>query len=140
MTRRSREPGFAGGDGRFADYVFAFVKVSFLFADMDDNFWWPRKAIVIPIAGRPWCKRGERMFDVRWHFFAAAKHKANCACGCDLQQRAKFHRAAHSMLGRYSIQSQKMSILDGLEGRIRVVELFGGRNGIRPSRVVDAIG
>jgi len=44
------------------------------------------------------------------------------------------------MLGRYSIQSQKMSILDGLEGRIRVVELFGRRNGIRPSRVVDAIG
>jgi len=34
---RSRESRFTGRDGRFANNMFAFVKVSFLFADMDDD-------------------------------------------------------------------------------------------------------
>src|SRR5260370_546524 len=36
VARRSGEPRFAGGDGRFADHMFTFRKVSLLLPDMND--------------------------------------------------------------------------------------------------------
>ena len=48
---RSGKSRFAGGDGRFADQMFPFVKVSFLVADMNYDFRGPGDACVIPQPG-----------------------------------------------------------------------------------------
>ena len=49
VTRRSREPGFASRDSRFADHPLAFVKIRSLFAEIDDNLTGPRYIVALPI-------------------------------------------------------------------------------------------
>ena len=107
---RGGEPRFAGGDGRFADHMFTFVKVSFLFAHMDDDLRWARGTLVIPKAGRlglPRKTSGQWLLGVRWDFFAAAHDERDCARARDLEQMAKFHGAAADTIVRlWCIQSQ----------------------------------
>src|SRR4030095_6236922 len=73
IARRGGEPRFAGRDGRFADEMFPFVKVSFLLTDMNDDFRGPGDACVIPPTGRTRGITGSksRLFRIGWNFFAA---------------------------------------------------------------------
>ena len=50
MTGRSRKAGLTGGDSCFADQSFAFVKVSFLLADVHDDPRLSGSAFVVPPA------------------------------------------------------------------------------------------
>src|SRR5438445_11638565 len=97
MAGRGGKPRFAGGDGRFADHMFTFVKVSLLFADMDDDLRWPGGALVIPIAGRlglPRKTSGQWLLGVRWDFFATANDEGDGARARYLEHIARFHGAA----------------------------------------------
>ena len=52
MAGRRPEPRFAGGNARFADKIFAFIKIGMLFGDADDDLWRAGNPIAIPISGR----------------------------------------------------------------------------------------
>ncbi|PYJ79729.1 MAG: 3-hydroxyanthranilate 3,4-dioxygenase [Verrucomicrobia bacterium] len=110
MAGRGGKPRFAGGDGRLADHMFTFVKVSLLFADMYDDLGWPGGALVIPKAGRlglPRKTSGQWLLGVRWDFFATANDERDGARACDLEQMAKFHgAAADTIVWLWRIQSQ----------------------------------
>jgi hypothetical protein len=52
MSRRSAEPGFAGGDSRFADEILALEKISALLGDAHHDLRFTGNAVAVPIAGR----------------------------------------------------------------------------------------
>ena len=60
MAWRSRKTGFAGGDSRFTDQIFAFIKVSFLLADVHNDLAWTGSPLIIPPArwSGAWIKAG----------------------------------------------------------------------------------
>ena len=78
VARRSRESFLAGGNGRFADKLFAFEEISALEGDIDDYFWRSRDSIAIPITGR-WGGSHWRGCDRRLgrHFLAAGEQRDN---------------------------------------------------------------
>jgi len=71
MAGRRGKSRLTGGDRRFTDQMFPFVKVSFLFADVNDNLGRAGDALVVPIAMWLWCKSSERPYIGRRNLLAA---------------------------------------------------------------------
>jgi hypothetical protein len=70
LAGRRSESGFAAGDGRFADQVFALVEIGFLLGEAHDDLRRPGHTVPIPITLRGWrsgCSRDRRG---RFHFRA----------------------------------------------------------------------
>ncbi len=92
LTGRSGESRLACGDGRFADQTFAFVKVRFLFADIDDDLWRAGCALVVP----PTCWSRARKRTL-WQRLATADNHCNKTRACNSKQWAGLHGAADSI-------------------------------------------
>src|SRR5438128_5960707 len=122
MTGWSRKPRLAGGDGRFANQAFTFIKVSFLFADMHDNFGRTRGVLVIP----PTCRSGTRIHPrrIRWILFATAYDQCKKACTYSVQQTARVHGSGY-LCGVHQSTSTLKSILTALAA-------VSIANGVRP--------
>src|SRR5207247_11423979 len=95
MTGRSGESRLACGHGRFADQTFAFVKVRFLFADIDDDLWRAGCALVVPPTC--WSRMRPRSGCIRGNFFATAKNEHGYSDAYDLKHWTSFHGAADSI-------------------------------------------
>src|SRR5207248_1281695 len=95
MSGRRGEPWFACGDSRFADYAFAFVKVSFLFTDMNGDLWRAGCALVVPPTC--WSRMRPRSGSIRGNFFATAKNEHGDSGAYDLEYQGSFHGAADSI-------------------------------------------
>src|ERR1700675_1646473 len=96
MSRRSRKAGLTGGDSCFADQSLAFVKVSFLLADVHNNARLSGRAFVVP----PACGSGARI-EARliwcWVLFAAGNKQRRKQLACNSQYSGIIHKAADTI-------------------------------------------
>ncbi len=93
MAWRSREPLPAGGDGRFADELFPFEKISALIGDADHDFRRSRDSITIPITGR---RTGRGRGGLAWHFRATGEERDYAQSNRASKQERAGHKVADS--------------------------------------------
>ncbi len=110
-----RKAGLACGDSGFANLTFALVKVSFLFADMHDDFRRAGGALIIP----PTCRSGPGIHAGRigWILLATEKDQRDEDDSYNLKKPATFHRAADSI---YRLPMIQLLIFDSepADGRL----------------------
>ena len=95
MAGRRRKTFFPCGNGRFADQMFSFIKVSFLLGQMNNDARLAVGAFVIPPTGRwGWHYGREWLLYLLWHFLAAAKQNRDRSHERELNAPAQSHKAA----------------------------------------------
>jgi hypothetical protein len=91
--------------------MFSFVKVSFLFADMNDDFRRPGDTLIIPPTC--WSGAGIEAGRIRWILLATAYNQCDEACTYSLQQTARTHGSGY-LCGFIRALQLKMSVLTGV--------------------------
>src|SRR5207237_8021389 len=92
VAGRRRKTFFPCGNGRFADQMFSFIKVSFLLGQMNNDARVAVGAFVIPLTGSwGWHYGREWLLYLLWHFLAAAKQNRDRSHERDLNATAQSH-------------------------------------------------
>ena len=106
MAGRSPKARLTSGNGCFADQSFAFVKVSFLLADVHDNAWLSGNAFVVPSA----CGSGARI-EARliwcWVLFATGNNQRREQRACNGQYSAVIQKAADTIQWEFAHSTVK---------------------------------
>ena len=106
MSRRSPKARLTSGDSCFADQSFAFVKVSFLLADMHDDAWLSGSAFVVPQA----CGSGagiEARLIWCWVLFATGNNQRREQRACNSQYSSHYSQSGgYYSMGAYSFNSK----------------------------------
>src|SRR5205823_10236550 len=90
MAGRGRKPRFSRGDSRFADETLAFVKVRFLFADMNNDLCRTGRVLAMPPTDLSGAREG-----TLWKSLATANEHGNQTCACNADKTARIHKGGY---------------------------------------------